>query len=164
MTYKNLKLITINSVPHIKADNFSTIEVDSSCADDLIDLCYDLRIEDVCHNSQIFYLSLQEGLSIQEADHLIEIRKVKKLRFDNDTVCGYENKAFLLPEKERGITITDAKDMLAHVKFAKTYTLDEIQLEINKVKELFRTNVDAYGKPKSMMKTLDSVITNLKNK
>lgn len=46
--------------------------------------------------------------------------------------------------------------------FEKSYTIGEIEKEVNRVKELFRTNIDAYGKPKQIMSTLDSIINNLK--
>jgi len=44
------------------------------------------------------------------------------------------------------------------------YSLEQIKIEVERVKELFRTNVDAYGKPKQIMKTLDSIVNNLKTK
>lgn len=138
-------LITLNNVPHIKADNLEPVEVDSSCTSEL-----ETIISKYYRSRQGFRYSamvrdLFEGLPISELLDRIEVRE-ETTHHKLDVVKTY--KAFLLPEKE------DELSELLEIVDKKSYTIEEIEKAIRKEN-------DNCGQPLTD-KSIDEIINNLK--
>lgn len=154
MKLTNPILITLNNVPHIKADNLEPVEVDSSCVDKLIDDVWLEKRKTRLLNEIPNAINLMEGINISELSDRIEVREERILLAKSG---GYKEgseikpatiiegnpykityKAFLLPVKEEGSTmvngtpqwLTDPTKVKANITFEKSYTIEEIEKAI----------------------------------
>lgn len=153
MKLTNPILITLNNVPHIKADNLEPVEVDSSCVDEFRNLAHVEWLNTECSLTFGEYLR-RNKINISELSDRIEVREERILLAKSG---GYKEgseikpatiiegnpykityKAFLLPVKEEGSTmvngtpqwLTDPTKVKANITFEKSYTIEEIEKAI----------------------------------
>ena len=180
MKLTNPILITLNNVPHIKADNLEPVEVDSSCVKEFRRYAYLKYSETMEADSfaEIDETIANKGVDISELSDRIEVREERILLAKSG---GYKEgseikpatiiegnpykityKAFLLPVKEEGSTmvngtpqwLTDPTKVKANITFEKSYTIEEIEKAIRKEN-------DNCGQPLTD-KSIDEIINNLK--
>lgn len=125
--YKNLTLITLNNVLHIKADNLEPVEVDSSCVDEIRELVY---IKFYLSFNLLFNNYLKKGINISELSDRIEVRNVSSY-----PPVGFNSvpKAFLLPVKEDNAYLDKKQNKIykfENANLSKLYTIEEIEKAI----------------------------------
>ncbi len=155
MKLQNPILITLNNVPHIKADNLEPVEVEQHSANEIYVLHLGCTfLDNVAKKNQI-KRELKQGIPLpQELSDRIEVREERILLAKSG---GYKEgseikpatiiegnpykityKAFLLPVKEEGSTmvngtpqwLTDPTKVKANITFEKSYTIEEIEKAI----------------------------------
>lgn len=141
MKLQNPILITLNNVPHIKADNLEPVEVEQHSANEIYVLHLGCTfLDNVAKKNQI-KRELKQGIPLpQELSDRIEVREERILLAKSG---GYKEgseikpatiiegnpykityKAFLLPEKE------DELRELLEIVDKKSYTIEEIEKAI----------------------------------
>jgi hypothetical protein len=112
----NPTLITLNNVPHIKADNLEPVEVDSSSINELLNYTKKDRLGITGNLSSGWYIDIEKGIHISELSDRIEVREkrillaksggykeglmVNPATFIDGKPYKVTHKAFLLPAKE----------------------------------------------------------------